>query len=549
MIILIENFVPYHYEILESVLAKHAQILKLTEEQQKEEKKFIMNMYYDESFASYIKCKYPNIEFVHNRIKDSIPYDYYINCTYIPGLPQLVTPNKRCFYINHADLSTVNKRNHYCLTPLAGRDKYIDCDVLPFMEEPKVKNTVPIYIVQGNINTTRRNYQMLRMILDTDFGYDFKVKIVGRGEPLFGNRYTDRVIYQLNLPFQQYHREFLDAYCLLPLIHKKTNPQYYSNKMTSSINYIRAYKLKSIVDKDLQNIHSLDNAYVYRDMNGYLDAFRKTLEDFYGVEIPASKESTKHVTFDPSLETKKETINSLVPRKRVSLVKYSEKFSNLGDCLMTLSLKDFLQKHDIVVDSYHDRKSMLNGMIVNGFHCRPNEPLPKKAIYFGIFTDAAMLKNIDKGQLIGCRCIYTLDQVRRIPGLRGFITGCSTNSIEPYDGERSGEIRLMHDDLQTRYVNLPWDQQVKAAYELLDVLKKKSIVYTNRLHVALPCIALGTPVVLEKRLFRQERYSIFNTFKEFPGYGKVITKESGLRDAMRNVFIQGFEVIRKEYGL
>jgi hypothetical protein len=552
MIILIENLVPYHYEVIESVIVKHGEICKLTEEQQKEEKQFILNIIYDTSFVHYITKKYPGTVVLTNTIKDNIPFDYYINCTYMSNYPQLVTPNKRCFYINHADLSTVNKKNFYALTPLAGKGKYINCDVLPFMNEEKVKTRVPIYIIQGNINTMRRNYELLRILLETDFGYDFKIKIVGRGEKLFGNNYLDKLIYKLNLPFFEYHREFLDAYCLLPLITKQTNPQYYTHKLTSSINYINAYKLKTVIDKNLYGIHPVENAYIYKDLNGYLESFKKSLEDFYGA-LPIEEstgDNDKKVSFELQEEKQEQlVIPAQVPRKRVALVKYSEKFPNLGDCLMTLSLKEFLEKNDIIVDRYYDRKSMVDGMIVSGFQCRMEEPLPKWAMYIGMFSEARNMLRINRGQLIGCRCVYTLDQLRRIPGTRGIITCCSTNTLDLYEGERSGELRLYHADLHTKYMNYTWDQQIKATYELLENLKKAAFVHTDRLHVALPCIALGTPVVLEKRAFKQERYSIFNIFNEFPGYGKVITKESGLREAMKKVFVDSFEVIRKEYNV
>jgi len=42
---------------------------------------------------------------------------------------------------------------------------------------------------------------------------------------------------------------------------------------------------------------------------------------------------------------------------------------------------------------------------------------------------------------------------------------------------------------------MSWPEQWAAAVERLDQLRKAEIVYTNRLHVVLPCLAFGTPVV------------------------------------------------------
>ena len=69
--------------------------------------------------------------------------------------------------------------------------------------------------------------------------------------------------------------------CILPLISKETQPCYYYNKLTSSINYARGYKLVCIIDKDLQEIYKLDNVEIYSDINDIKSCFIKTLEQFY----------------------------------------------------------------------------------------------------------------------------------------------------------------------------------------------------------------------------------------------------------------------------
>ena len=78
-----------------------------------------------------------------------------------------------------------------------------------------------------------------------------------------------------------YHKEFLDGYCILPLITKKTHPHYYTTKLTSTINYTSAYKLKCLIDKDLQNIYKLQDVEIFNDISDIVNAFKKTLVDFY----------------------------------------------------------------------------------------------------------------------------------------------------------------------------------------------------------------------------------------------------------------------------
>ena len=62
---------------------------------------------------------------------------------------------------------------------------------------------------------------------------------------------------------------------------KETNPQYYKTKLTSTINYIRGYKLKAIIDEELQNIYKLPDVETYTSENDFLNAFTKTLNEFY----------------------------------------------------------------------------------------------------------------------------------------------------------------------------------------------------------------------------------------------------------------------------
>jgi hypothetical protein len=95
------------------------------------------------------------------------------------------------------------------------------------------------------------------------------------------NIFKDKIIIKKNLAFEEYHKEFSDVYCIIPLITKNTHPSYYKNKMTSSINYARAYKLKCLIDKDLQDIYELPDTEIFTNESNIVEAFKKTLNDFY----------------------------------------------------------------------------------------------------------------------------------------------------------------------------------------------------------------------------------------------------------------------------
>lgn len=262
------NDYGYHYEIIESVIVKYKEILKIVDELQ-----IWLHVKYDDAFVKYIKLKYPKIIF--GKIQK---YDYYINCTIYDRNFVHLQKNPCHKYIAH-ELSTRLKTNPnvYFLTPFAGKN-YFSADILPFSAKRKTQK--PVYIIQGNLNHNRRHLPSLIKILENKYDYDFTIKMIGNGVlPRELQKYKNRILLKTNLNFVDYHAEFMDAYCILPLITKKSHPHYYRNKLTSSINYAKAYSLKCLIDKDLQNIYKLDNVEVYN--NDIVSAFRKTLKDFY----------------------------------------------------------------------------------------------------------------------------------------------------------------------------------------------------------------------------------------------------------------------------
>ena len=151
---------------------------------------------------------------------------------------------------------------------------------LPFKNE-KQNSENPIFIIQGELK--RRNWNLVKKILERKYDTDFKIKIVGKGEIpkvledlLY--TYSDKIILKRNLNFQDYHREFLDCYGIIPLISKEENASYYKNKLTSSINYGLAYDLWFLIDKDLQEIYNLKKSKTYT--NNIDDIFENFLKIF-----------------------------------------------------------------------------------------------------------------------------------------------------------------------------------------------------------------------------------------------------------------------------
>ena len=145
---------------------------------------------------------------------------------------------------------------------------------MPFSEYKTISN-IPIYIIQGNLNHGRRDLRLLNKILDKSYEKKFIIKLVGRGTlPNELKKHKDKIELRNNLNYTDFHKEFLEAYCILPLISKK-KIRIITKKTTSSINYARGYKLKCLLDNELQEIYELPDVEVYNDINDITIGFEK----------------------------------------------------------------------------------------------------------------------------------------------------------------------------------------------------------------------------------------------------------------------------------
>ena len=275
MKLLIVNHINCHYEIIESIIVKYYEILQIDKNTPID---IYLSIFDNFTFKNYIHNKYPNIKFQF--ISD---YDYYINCTiYDKDFDNLEKNKSNKKYISHQITERLEKnKNVYFLTPLS-KSNFIYADILPYSNN-KIKSDIPIYIIQGCIASGRRNFDLLKKILDNTYNYKFIIKLIGYDYEYNNQleKYKNKIIIKSNLDFVDFHKEFLNAYCILPLISKNTHKHYYINKLTSTINYARGYELKCLIDKDLQNIYNLNNVEIYNNIDDIVSAFNNTLKIFY----------------------------------------------------------------------------------------------------------------------------------------------------------------------------------------------------------------------------------------------------------------------------
>jgi hypothetical protein len=102
---------------------------------------------------------------------------------------------------------------------------------------------------------------------------------------------------------------------------------------------------------------------------------------------------------------------------------------------------------------------------------------------------------------IGTRDLESVGQLTRL-GLKAKLIGCATLTLPRYGGPRESYAVSVDSpapaDIVLSHVIPPemsWQEQWKRGLKYLAVYRKARIVYTSRLHVLLPCLAMGTPVV------------------------------------------------------
>ena len=260
-ILFIDNDYEAHYEILESIIVKYKELIGNIEI----DTIYLSTKVQNSSFSNYISKKY-----IHIILGRPTAYTYYISATLYPKDYNAIKQNniKTHFYISHrVDEIYNDAENIFYLTPLASKNVF-KADILPYKESLQ-KPKEPIFIVPGDFG--RRNISLLKKILSGNYERKFKIKIFGKNTI---EDFNDiRVKKCINYDWTNYHREFLDCYCILPLITKASHPEYYTTTLTSSINYISGYNFKSIVDSDLNKIYDIPNAYVFNNEDDICIAF------------------------------------------------------------------------------------------------------------------------------------------------------------------------------------------------------------------------------------------------------------------------------------
>lgn len=177
---------------------------------------------------------------------------------------------------------------------------------------------------------------------------------------------------------------------------------------------------------------------------------------------------------------------------------------NIGDMIQTMALTRLLPRMAAVYRHRLNRAPEDRIFVVNGFLERDLPPRGGADCFFAGISGPYMRHELYLDWLrrspwpVGARDPLTHERLLR-EGIAAEMVGCATLTLPRYDGPRQGVVsvdvagpgeRVRHDIPRTLSLAEQWEQ----AARLLERYRTSEAVYTSRLHVALPCLAFGTPV-------------------------------------------------------
>ena len=226
---------------------------------------------------------------------------------------------------------------------------------------------------------------------------------------------------------------------------------------------------------------------------------------------------------------------------------YNKSNMNIGDDIQAYATERFLPQIDYyidreTIDSFESENSEPVAVIMNAWYMwrKWNWP-PSKCIYplmvgfhyadhqlanqwYGSPLKYQFLEGLGGEYLnaygpVGCRDMFTLGNLKAI-GVDAYFSGCITMTIPNMpEREDKGQYICVVDiakkaanklketlgdkikirefsHLRERDETIPWETRRQSVEELLTVYQNARCVVTRRLHCALPCLAMGVPVLL-----------------------------------------------------
>lgn len=196
---------------------------------------------------------------------------------------------------------------------------------------------------------------------------------------------------------------------------------------------------------------------------------------------------------------------------------------NLGDAIQTYAMARLLPSP--LGAKYRDSLDRDDAipLVINGYLC-DSVPTTQNCLFAGIYIGRRLDEHVqwikNSKYRVGARDPFTANLLQK-RGIDCQMIGCATLTLPRYEGPRKGVIRV--DDIadnigRGQYTqsigHISWVQQWHEAMDRLATIRTAELVYTGRLHIALPCLAFGTPVQIPSRarsnVQQSERLSILD---------------------------------------
>lgn len=250
---------------------------------------------------------------------------------------------------------------------------------------------------------------------------------------------------------------------------------------------------------------------------------------------------------------------------------------NIGDDIQTYTAKRFLPHIDYIVEREELNNFIPNekeyvSVIMNGWYLHnksnwPPSPYINPLLHSAHFTTNnttdvgdVYLQDIGgeylrKFEPIGCRDYGTVDLLEQ-NNIKNYFSGCMTTTIEKFDNvEKQDYICLVDLDENinsliksntdrkiyemTHHVNpdeienKSFEERMNDVEKILKTYQGAHLVITSRLHVALPCLALGTPIIfIHKENYEEHRLKTYVDYLN--SYVDTEFEQENIKDILEN---------------
>lgn len=257
---------------------------------------------------------------------------------------------------------------------------------------------------------------------------------------------------------------------------------------------------------------------------------------------------------------------------KYGLVIYPETF-NLGDDIQSYADEQYLPHTDYIIDrekmdGFYTEDGKKTAVIMGGWYLYnhlnwPPSPFIKPhsvSMHFDTFYSKVAGEKITRNFVfedygaawllengpIGCRDEGTKKLLEKY-GIPAYFSGCLTLTIKPFENvEKHRKICLV--DVSSKIVNhvkkhttkecvemthsvkmttLEWSQRRRLVEDRLKFYQGASLVVTTRLHAALPCLALGVPVLFVKENWSLNRTGTWLNYLHHTTEEKLLSGEYG----------------------